>query len=123
LPDRVHTISLIDDNDGIRRAFKALLEHAGFDVTAYASGREFLDSGLAQKPDCILLDLEMPSLNGIDVLDAMGDITHIPPIIIVTGTNEPALIAAADRDIVTGFIRKPIASEALLAAVKRAVKI
>ncbi|MEE8577603.1 MAG: response regulator [candidate division Zixibacteria bacterium] len=116
-----HSISVVDDSDGIRRSFRTVLEHAGYSVKDYASGQEFLDSDLARQADCILLDLEMPDPNGIEVLDALQDTARATPVIVVTGTDNPALLADADRDIVTTILNKPIGPDVLLAAVDGAL--
>lgn len=116
-----HSISVVDDSDGIRRSFRMLLEHAGYSVTEYVSGREFLDNGLARQADCILLDLEMPSPNGIEVLNALQDIASATPVLVVTGTDNTSLLADADRDIVAAILKKPIGPNALLAAVDGAL--
>lgn len=121
LNQSIHVISVIDDSDGIRRTFRMVLEHAGYSVTDYASGQEFLDNGLARQADCILLDLEMPSPNGIEILDALQDTTCATPVIVVTGTDNSALLADADRDIVKAILKKPIGPDALLAAVAAAL--
>ena len=117
----IHTICVVDDSDIIRRTFTALLERAGYSVTEYASGREYLDQGLAEQADCILLDLEMPGLNGIGVLDALQDLACKTPVIVITGTNQTALLADADRDNVVAILKKPVGSNALLAAVAGAL--
>ena len=113
----IHTISVIDDSDIVRRTFGAVLEHAGCSVREYASGREFLDYGLAEQSDCILLDLEMPGLNGIEVLCALQVLACKTPVIVVTGTNDTALLAGAERDNVTAVLKKPVDPDALHAAV------
>ncbi len=116
-----HTISIVDDSDIVRRTFRALLKHAGYSVTEYASGREFLDQGLAEQDDCILLDLEMPGLNGIEVLGALQDLDCKTPVIVITGTNDKALLAAADHDIVAAVLKKPVGPDALCTAVAGAL--
>lgn len=118
-----HTISVVDDSDLIRRTFRVMLEHADYSVTEFASGKEFLNSGLENLADCILLDLEMPGANGIEVLNAMQDLgCKSPVIIVVTGTGNAALLADADRDFVTAVLKKPIGPDALLAAVAGALR-
>ena len=111
----------MDDSDIVRRALRAMLEHAGYCVTDYKSGREFLDSGLARPSDCILLDLEMPKPNGIEILDAMHDMGCRTPVIVVSGTHDRALLAGADRDMVTAIVKKPVGSDRLLAAIAEAL--
>jgi len=116
-----YNISVVDDSEGVRRSFGMVLEHAGYSVTDYASGQEFLDGGLARRTDCILLDLEMPSPNGVEVLDALQNIARATPVIVITGTDNSALLAAADRDIVTAILKKPTGPDVLLAAVAEAL--
>jgi FixJ family two-component response regulator len=117
----IFRVSVVDDSDIVRHAFSATLEHAGYCVTEFASGKEFLASDSAQQSDCILLDLDMPGQNGIDILDAMQDLGwKTPVIIVITGTANPALLAGADRDIVTTILKKPIGPDALLAALAEA---
>jgi len=116
-----HTISVVDDSDIIRRTFRLLLKHAGYCVAEFASGKEFLNSGLEESTDCILLDLEMPRPNGIDILDAIEDVACNTPVIVVSGTDNEALLAGADHDIVAAVLKKPISPDALLAAVAEAL--
>ena len=120
--DKIHRISVVDDSDIILRTFRVMLEHAGYQVAEFASGKEFLNSGLESLADCILLDLEMPKPNGIDVLNAMDELDCKMPVIVVTGTDDAALLAAAERDIVSTILKKPIGPDALLAAVAGALR-
>lgn len=116
-----HTISVVDDSDIIRRTFRLLLKHAGYCTAEFASGKEFLNSGLEEPADCILLDLEMPGPNGIEVLDALQNIACETPVIVVTGTDDAALLAGADRDNVATILKKPVSPDVLLAAVSEAL--
>ena len=103
----IHRICIVDDSDIIRHTFRAILKNTGYGVTEFASGREFLDGGLEEPADCILLDLEMPGPNGIEILDAMQDSARATPVIVVTGTDNAVLLAAADRDIVAAVLKNP----------------
>ena len=64
----------------------------------------------------------MPKPNGIDILNAMDELDCKMPVIVVTGTNDAALLAGADRDFVTAVLKKPIGPDALLAAVAGALR-
>jgi len=121
LTHMTHSISVVDDSDGIRRSFRMLLEHAGYCVTEFSSGKEFLNSGLEEPADCILLDLEMPGPNGIEVLRALRDLACNTPVIVVSGTHNATMLADADCDNVAAILKKPIGSNALLAAVDGAL--
>ena len=98
-----------------------MLEHAGYRVTVFASGKEFLNNGLQKPADCILLDLEIPEPNGIEVLRKLQDLASTTSVIVVTGTDNAALLADADCDIVVAILKKPIGPDALLAAVDEAL--
>lgn len=121
LTQSTRRIAIVDDCDAIRRAFRAVLKHAGLDVALYASGREFLNNGLSQKTDCILLDLEMPDINGIEVLAALQISNCTTPVLIISGTQNPALLEAARQNNISAVLKKPIGEDALLAAVAQAV--
>lgn len=116
-----HSISIVDDSDIIRRTYRLLLNHAGYCVTEFVSGKEFLNSGLEEPADCILLDLEMLGTNGIDILDTMEGVACNTPVIVVSGTDNEALLASADRDFVTTILKKPVGPNELLAAVTGAL--
>ena len=118
----VQLISVVDDSDIIRRAFRATLEHAGYRVTVFASGKEFLNRGLQEPSECILLDLAMPEPNGIEVLRKLQDLASTTPVIVVTGTDNAAMLADANCGIVVAILKKPIGPDALLAAVDETLR-
>lgn len=117
----VQRISVVDDSDSLRRTFRLLLEHAGYVVSDYASGREFLDCGQSHRADCILLDLEMPRATGPDVLRALNKANCTTPVIVVTGADADVLLASVETDNVAAILKKPIGPDLLLAAVADAV--
>jgi CheY-like chemotaxis protein len=121
LTQSTHRIAIVDDCDAIRQTFRAVLQHAGLNVAEYASGREFLNNGISQRPDCILLDLEMPDINGIEVLAELQNSNCATPVLVITGTQNPALLEAARQSNISAVLQKPIGKDALLAAVAQAV--
>jgi FixJ family two-component response regulator len=114
-------ITIVDDNDGVRRSFEMVLRHADYRVSVFASSQKFLDSGLAEAPDCVILDLEMPTPNGAEVLDQLQNLACTTPVVVVTGTSDAALLRAAERDIVIAILKKPIGPDELLASVAKAL--
>jgi FixJ family two-component response regulator len=114
-------ITIVDDNDGVRRSFEMVLRHADYRVSVFASSQKFLDSGLAEAPDCVILDLEMPTPNGVEVLDQLQNLACTTPVVVVTGTSDAALLRAAERDIVIAILKKPIGPDELLASVAKAL--
>jgi two-component system response regulator FixJ len=116
-----HRIAIVDDNNTIRQSFTMVLEYAGYGVTEYASGQEFLDSGPRKRVDCVVLDLEMPGMNGIEVLGRLRDKDSTTPVLIVTGTQDLLLLEVAQKSDVSAVLKKPIGPEALISAVASAV--
>jgi FixJ family two-component response regulator len=114
-------ITIVDDNDGVRRTFSTVLQCAEYSVIEYASSQHFLDEGLSGAPDCIVLDLEMPSPNGVEVLDQLQMLAFDTPIVVVTGTNDRCLLKAAERECVVAILRKPIGPDELLVTVAKAL--
>ncbi len=114
-------ITIVDDNDGVRRTFKTVLQCAEYCVSEYASSQDFLDGGLSCLPDCIVLDLEMPTPNGVEVLDQLQTLSCATPIVVVTGTNDDDLLQAAEREIVVAILKKPIGPDELLVTVAKAL--
>jgi FixJ family two-component response regulator len=114
-------ITIVDDNDGVRRTFEMVLQNADYRVSVFGSSQMFLDGGLAEAPDCIVLDLEMPYPNGVEVLDQLQNLACTTPVVVVTGTNNAALLQAAQRDMVIAILKKPIGPNELLASVAKAL--
>lgn len=98
-----------------------MLEYAGYGVTEYASGQEFLDNGAGKKTDCVVLDLEMPDMNGIEVLKKLRNSDSTTPVLIVTGTQNSMLLEAAEQSDISAVLKKPIGPDVLLPAVAKAV--
>ena len=113
-------IAIVDDDESVRKALKRLLRAANLDADAFASGREFLDSLAAQLPDCIVLDLHMPGMNGLDIQQQLARGGRQMPIVVITGHDEPLARAQCLSAGAAAYLRKPIDDEALLDAIHRA---
>ena len=98
-----------------------VLQHADYRVSVFASSQMLLDGGLAEAPDCIVLDLEMPYPNGVEVLNQLQNLACTTPVVVVTGTNDAALLQAAERDMVIAILKKPIGPNELLLSVAKAL--
>jgi len=113
-------IAIVDDDESVRKALKRLLRAANLDADTFASGRDFLDSLAAQLPDCIVLDLHMPGMNGLDIQQHLARSGQRMPIVIITGHDEPLARAQCLSAGAAAYLRKPIDDEALLDAIHRA---
>ena len=115
------SIAVVDDEECVRKALDRLLRSAGIDAETFSSGEDFLESLRSHRPDCVLLDLQMPCLTGFDVQARLRASGVRLPIIIITCQDSPA---AHDRALAGGavdYLRKPVKSETLLDAIRRAV--
>jgi CheY-like chemotaxis protein len=121
MPQFPLTISVVDDEAPVRKALGRLLRAAGFDVTTFASGREFLDSLNTRRPDCTIMDLHLPELSGLDVQQQLVRDEVSLPCIVITGKDEPGV---AERVLASGaaaYLKKPLDELALLSAISSAV--
>jgi len=78
-------IAIVEDEEPIRKALRRLLRSAGMDVKSFPSGVEFLESLTTQWPDCVVLDLHMPVMNGFEVQARLAELRVSVPVVIITG--------------------------------------
>lgn len=102
---------------------RVLLESLGFDVHDYSSAVDFLNRGAEQFKGCLLLDLHMPIMSGIDLLEHMQSEGVSLPTIVITGRGDPMLRERALRSGALALIDKPVTDEVLLSAIARAFTI
>ena len=111
-------ISVVDDDAAIRKALLRLFSAHDLDAVAFDSGPAFLDSLVSRCPDCLILDLHMPGISGLDVLRHLSRIGLSVPTIIITAHDDPekqCLTAGA-----VAYLQKPIDEQVLLAAIASA---
>ena len=115
-------IAIVDDDEPVRRALSRLLKASGFKVQAFSSGRAFLGSLREAHPDCVVLDLQMPDLNGVDVLKELRSRGLYLPVIIITAYDEPSVRANCLAAGASGYLSKPIDEAVLRQAIADAMK-
>ena len=116
------TVFVVDDYAPVRSSISRLLRAAGFAVAAFASAQEFLAQYDPQVLGCIVLDLAMPDLNGLELQDMLAKAGTFLPIIFLTGTADiPKSVQAMKRGA-SDFLTKPVNDEDLLAAVRVAIE-
>ena len=113
-------VFLVDDQAAVRKAMKRLLASAGYDVVAYESARAFLDSGMADAAGCLVLDLEMPDMNGLALQQALAG--SLLPVIFLTGHGDIGSGVRAIKAGASDFLTKPVDGAILLAAVQGALE-
>jgi len=113
-------IAVVDDEEPIRKALMRLMRSAGLGVETFASGAEFLKSIDTHVPDCVVLDLQMPQMNGFNVQASLAQKCAALPVIIVTGHDFPKARERAMASGASAFLRKPVHDRALLDAISAA---
>ena len=114
-------IAIVDDEESVRKSLRRLLVASQLDATVYASGQEFLDSLGGRQPDCLVLDLQMPGLTGLEVQRALSGARVRFPTIIITAHDEPETRARCLAAGVVAYLCKPLHDELLLDAIATAV--
>jgi FixJ family two-component response regulator len=114
-------IRVVDDDRSFRTAVMRLLRAAKYEVRSYGSAAEFLDSDSSAAPGCILLDLQMPKVSGLELQQSLERMEERLPIIFLTGHGDiPASVRAMKAGAVD-FLTKPVRREALLTAIENAL--
>ncbi|PYL12498.1 MAG: DNA-binding response regulator [Verrucomicrobia bacterium] len=116
------TVFIVDDEAPVRKALSRLLRAAGFVVAAFASPGEFLAQHDLHKPGCLVLDLMMPGINGMELQRALARKGSVLPIIFLTGHGDIPKSVQAMKSGALDFLTKPVNDENLLASIRAAIK-
>jgi FixJ family two-component response regulator len=117
-------VSVVDDDISVRRSLDRLMRSAGIEVNMFASAEEFLNSTPSRKADCLILDMRLPGMSGIDLHRHLLARTYNVPVIFITahGSDEDARSEAAS-DWTVAYLIKPLDGEELLDAVDAALRL
>ncbi|TLG73721.1 response regulator FixJ [Methylocystis sp. B8] len=115
------TIYIVDDDSAVREALQLLLESEGYAVSGFPSASAMLSSLGPESAGCVIADVRMPGLSGLDLIVEMKSRNLRLPIIIITGHGDVPLAVEAMKRGAVDFLEKPFDDEALFAAVKRAL--
>jgi two-component system, LuxR family, response regulator FixJ len=120
MADRNRVIHLVDDDEAIRRSASFMLRTSGYVVKTYVSGVEFLNSANEAEPGCILLDVRMPGMDGLEVQQALKARNVLLPVVVMTGHGDVTVAVQAMKAGAVDFIEKPFEKAALLRAIEQA---
>jgi two-component system response regulator FixJ len=115
-------VAIVDDEESIRRSLLRLFRLTDFDATAYESAQDFLDALPTARPDCVLLDLKMPGMSGIDLLRRLAHVEDAPPVIVVTADSADRLRDECLRLGSKIWLQKPVDSQILIDSVRDVVE-
>jgi FixJ family two-component response regulator len=113
---------VIDDDQSVRRAFQMLFRSADIDVRTFSSAEEFLETANLVDGSCIVLDVCMPGLSGLDLQKELALRSNVPPIIVVSARDDTPTQDLARELGATAFFRKPVDDQALLDAISWAIR-
>ena len=117
----VSLISIVDDDESVREATTSLLKSNGFRTEVFASAEDFLASRYLVETKCLILDVQMPGMNGLELQRRLASDHRSIPIIFISAQNNPAVRKQAARSGAIDFLPKPFSEEALLRAVRAAL--
>lgn len=114
-------IFIVDDDPSVRKSLTRAVTSAGYTVEGFASAREFMAREPFVGPCCVVLDVRMPGLTGLDLQEALAGSGHRMPIVFVTGHGDIPMSVKAMKAGAVDFLTKPFDVESLLEAIQRAV--
>jgi len=116
-------ISIVDDDFSVRRSTRRLLRCCGLRAEVFPSAEDFLQSGLAAETTCLLLDVRMPKMDGLELQRRLGEAHQLIPIIFLSARASEEEECRALRAGAASFLRKPVSKEALLRAISAVLEI
>ena len=116
------TVFIIDDDASIRVSIQGLLKSVGLQSESFASASEFLSSGAAVKPGCLVLDVRLPGLNGLEFQRKLAEAGNEMPIIFITAHGDIPMSVKAIKSGAVEFLTKPFRDQDLLDAIDQALE-
>jgi RNA polymerase sigma factor (sigma-70 family) len=121
-PNRNSTVYIVDDDQAIRHAMELLMRSVGLDYEIFHSGDDFLDNHNNDRAGCLVLDIRMPGLGGLELQEKLNDMGSTLPIIFITGHGDVPMAVEAMQKGAVDFIQKPFRDQELLDQVSEALK-
>jgi len=116
------TIYIVDDDDGMRRALTVLMTTVGYQAVAFARPADFLAKYDQNHPGCLVLDVRMPEMSGLEVQQQLNRAGSMLPVILVTGHGDIPMAVQAMKDGAFDFLQKPFRDQELLDRINAALK-
>jgi FixJ family two-component response regulator len=120
--EKPKVVAIVDDDELIREALNGLMKSAGFPALAFASAEEFLNSGEQERTACLIADIRMPGMSGLELQSKLNKDHHRIPIIFITAHGDEKMRMQALRAGAVEFLTKPFDDEALLDCVRAALE-
>jgi FixJ family two-component response regulator len=120
---RKPVVYIVDDDDGMRRALSVLMTTVGYQPAAFAGPREFLAKHDPGQPSCLVLDVRMPEMSGLELQQHLNRSGSMLPIILVSGHGDIPMAVQAMKDGAFDFLQKPFRDQELLDRINGALKL
>ena len=120
--DKPSLVSVVDDSESVREALPDLLRHVGFEVQAFASAEEFLQSNAVSQTHCLVLDVGLPGMSGPDLQQELMRQGRVFPIVFITAQGDASLRPRLLASGASACLFKPFSDTALLDAVNAALR-
>jgi FixJ family two-component response regulator len=115
-------VSIVDDDFSVRRSTLRLLKSSGLRAEAFASAGEFLQSSLVEETDCLVLDMSMPEMSGLELQRRLAGTSQMIPIVFLSARASEEEERRALQAGAASFLRKPVSKEVLLHAIRAAIE-
>ncbi|MDQ0529166.1 response regulator transcription factor [Azospirillum rugosum] len=121
VPEASAIVYVVDDDVSVRESLEALIRHAGWHPEVFASAQDFLSQSPAPCPSCLVLDVTLPDLNGLDLQERVAAERADMPIIFITGYGDVPMTVRAMKAGAMEFLTKPFGDDVLLEAIRSAL--
>jgi FixJ family two-component response regulator len=118
MPQEAITVYVVDDDESIRKALKRLLKATGYDALTFASAEDFLDSTSGRGQGCLVLDIRLPGITGLDLQEKLASGGAKYAVIFMTAHDNPQWQERAKKAGAVAYLRKPFNEHSLLDAVR-----
>lgn len=122
MKEKPATVFVVDDDDAVRTSLRLLLKSVGLPVETFGSAQEFLDAFDAERAGCLVLDIRMPGMSGLELQQRLNEIHAIVPIVFITGHGDVPMAVEAMQHGAVDFIQKPFRDQDLIDRINQALE-
>jgi FixJ family two-component response regulator len=115
-------VAIVDDDVSIQRALARLLYTAGWQAITFSSAEAFLQTGIQTSPDCVVLDVWLPGMTGVELLEHLGATSSTLPVVIITGRDDLQMRMRAIQARAAAYLLKPLDGQEFLQALQQALE-
>jgi two-component system, LuxR family, response regulator FixJ len=123
MKEKLPTIFVVDDDDAVRTALRLLIKSLGLPVETFASAQEFLDGFDADRPGCLVTDIRMPGMSGLELQAKLNEIHSITPLVFISGHGDIPMAVEAMQHGAMDFIQKPFRDQDLIDRIHQALEL